>query len=198
MGRHPTRRIPKLAFTKTRSIGWHVNYRDPLSRVPRKRSFGMVERSKAVELYNAWLLEHLKGSPHRSLSESNEEPSTEAKETAEKAEKVVPGSLLHVASNYLFFEEKRVRKAGEPRRAGTISPSVLAEHKYDVADFLKFINKRYGPGSSGHLSVLDLKMQDVEAYHRPIPTFYLMALTPTFSRVGATENDLTPVGAGPW
>ena len=42
---------------------------------------------------------------------------------------------------------------------------MLAEHKYDVADFLKFINKRYGPGSAGKISVLDLKMQDVEAYN---------------------------------
>jgi len=43
MGHHSARGIPKIAFTKTRGIGWHVNYRDPLSRVPRKRSFGMVE-----------------------------------------------------------------------------------------------------------------------------------------------------------
>jgi integrase len=164
MGRHPTRRIPKLAFTKTRGIGWHANYRDPLTGVPRKHRFGMVERDKASELYNAWLVEHLRGAPHRSRSDSNGKP-VEVKEAAAKAAQVTPGSLLHVSSNYLYFEEKRTRKPGEPRRAGTISPSVLAEHKFDVADFLKFINKRYGPGSAGHVSVLDLKMQDVEAYN---------------------------------
>ncbi len=164
MGRHSTRRIPKLGFTKTRGIGWHVNYRDPMNGVPRKHRFGMVERDVASELYNTWLVEHLKGAQHRSRSDIEGKPA-EAEESTGKAAKVTPGSLLHVASNYLFFEEKRVRKAGEARRAGTISPSVLAEHKYDVADFLKFINKRYGPGSSGQLSVLDLKMEDVEAYN---------------------------------
>jgi hypothetical protein len=35
MGRHSSRRIPKLGFTKTRGIGWHVNYRDPMNGVPR-------------------------------------------------------------------------------------------------------------------------------------------------------------------
>ncbi len=164
MGRHPTRRIPKLAFTKTRGIGWHANYRDPQSGMPRKYRFGMVDREKASELYNAWLVEHLKGAPHKSRSIADGKP-TEAKEQANVAAKVMPGSLLHVSSNYLYFEEKRTRKPGEPRRSGTLSPSVLAEHKFDVADFLKFINKRYGPGSAGALSVLDLKMIDVEAYN---------------------------------
>ncbi|HET6247537.1 MAG TPA: hypothetical protein VFE47_07570 [Tepidisphaeraceae bacterium] len=52
----------------------------------------MVDRAKASELYNAWLLEHLKGSPHRSLGESNNQP-LEKKELAGKAEKVVPGTF---------------------------------------------------------------------------------------------------------
>jgi hypothetical protein len=55
MGRHSTRRIPKLAFTKTRGIGWHINYRDPLNGAPRKHRFGMGERDSASELCNAWL-----------------------------------------------------------------------------------------------------------------------------------------------
>jgi hypothetical protein len=164
MGRHPTRRIPKLAFTKTRGIGWHANYRDSQSGMPRKYRFGMVDREKASALYNAWLVEHLKGAPHQSRSEADGKPA-EAKEQAGSAAKVMPGSLLYVSSNYLYFEEKRTRKPGEPRRSGTISPSVLAEHKFDVRDFLKFINKRYGPGSASTLSVLDLKMPDVEAYN---------------------------------
>jgi hypothetical protein len=40
----------------------------------RQIGFGMVDRTKASELYNAWLLEHLKGSPHRSLRETNGYP----------------------------------------------------------------------------------------------------------------------------
>jgi hypothetical protein len=58
----------------------------------------MVDRTKASELYNAWLLEHLKGSPHRGLSEANGHP-PQKEELAAKAENVTPGSLLHVSSN---------------------------------------------------------------------------------------------------
>ena len=39
MSRHSKRRIPTLAFTKSQDIGWHVNYRDPQSGVPRRRRF---------------------------------------------------------------------------------------------------------------------------------------------------------------
>lgn len=163
MKRHSKRRIPTLAFTKNQDIGWHVNYRDPQTGVPRRRRFGMIDQNEASELYNTWLSEHLKGAPHKGRDKIRKP--AEVKETNAKASQVTPGSLLHVSSSYLYFEEKRTRKPGEPRRAGTISPSGLAEHKFDVADFLKFINKRYGPGSAGHISVLDLKMQDVEAYN---------------------------------
>ena len=31
----------------------------------------MVERDKASELYNNWLVKHLRGAPHRSRSEAN-------------------------------------------------------------------------------------------------------------------------------
>jgi integrase len=196
MGRHRTRRIPKLAFTKARGIGWNVTYRDPLAGVPRKHRFGMMERDKASELYNAWLVEHLRGAPHRSRSETNSKPA-EVKKLAGAVAKVTPGSLLHVSSNYLYFEEKRTRKPGERRRAGTISPSVLAEHKFDVADFLKFINKRYGPGSSGQVSVIDLKMQDVEAYNAELVdagfsdqlvTKRLLAVKAVIDRAGRPEH----------
>lgn len=128
LSRHSKRRIPKLAFTKSQDIGWHVNYRDPQSGVPRRRRFGLVDRDKASDLYNAWLSEHLKGAPHRG-GDANGKPA-EVKEQTARAAKVIPGSLLHVSSNYLYFEEKRARKPGEPRRSGTISPSGLADRKY--------------------------------------------------------------------
>jgi hypothetical protein len=57
MSRHSKRRIPKLAFTKTQDIGWHVNYRDPVSGVPRRKRFGLLEREEALGLYNKWLSE---------------------------------------------------------------------------------------------------------------------------------------------
>jgi hypothetical protein len=161
MSRHSKRRIPKLSFTKIQDIGWHVNYRDPVNGVPRRRRFGLIDKDEASAAYTSWLSDHLKGKPHHS---PNSKPELKSKRASAEVT-VQPGSLLHVASNYLFFEEKRTRKLGESRRAGTISPSVLAERKYDVADFLKFVNRRYGPGSAGKLSVIDLKMQDVEAYN---------------------------------
>jgi hypothetical protein len=95
MGRHPTRRIPKLAFTKTRGIGWHANYRDSQSGMPRKYRFGMVDREKASALYNAWLVEHLKGAPHRSRSEVDGKPAA-AKEQAGSADKVLRLSSISV------------------------------------------------------------------------------------------------------
>jgi integrase len=163
MAQHSKRRIPKLAFTKSQDIGWHVNYRDPLSGTPRRYRFGMVKKEKASELYNVWLAEHLKGAPHRGVAEKKKAAKVE--DSVGTISKVQPGSLLHIASNYLRFEEKRVRQPGEPRRAGTITPGVIAGRRYDVRQFLEFINRRYGRGSAGKLSIIDLRMQDVEAYN---------------------------------
>jgi hypothetical protein len=56
MSRHSKRRIPTLAFTKSQDIGWHLNYRDPLTGVPRRRRFGLIDQNEASELYNAWLM----------------------------------------------------------------------------------------------------------------------------------------------
>jgi hypothetical protein len=71
---------------------------------------------------------------------------------------VHPGSILQVSSNYVFYEQKRTRKPDEPRRPGTIGPGLMADTKYDVEEFLAFISRRYGAGSAGKLSVLDMKM----------------------------------------
>jgi hypothetical protein len=72
MGRHSKRRIPKLAFTKTQDIGWHVNYRDPVTGMPRRRRFGLIDRDEASTLYTTWLSDHLRGAPHRSGDEKSE------------------------------------------------------------------------------------------------------------------------------
>jgi integrase len=66
-----------------------------------------------------------------------------------------------------------------------------------VADFLKFINKRYGPESTGRLSVLDLKMEDVEAYNAELVdggfsdqlvTKRLLAVKAIIDRAGRPEH----------
>ncbi|MGA2497720.1 MAG: hypothetical protein ABSH20_08260 [Tepidisphaeraceae bacterium] len=165
MSRHIKRRIPRLRFTKTRGIGWHVNYRDPQTGVPRRHRFGMLDREAASELYGDWLTEHLRGAPHRS-SRSSPVPATE--EPSDVAMKAEPGSLLHVASNYLYYEERRARKPGEAPRAGTICADVLAERRHEVKEFLKFMNRRHGPDSVARLSVIDLEMEDVEEYNKEL------------------------------
>jgi integrase len=162
MGRHAKRRVPSLLFTNTRGIGWHVDYRDPQNGTPRRFRFGMIDRATASDRYNGWLAEHLRGAPHRGSESPSSLPVSEPRPSNVQ---VQSGSLLHVASSYLFFEEKRTRKPGERRRAGTIGSNVLSDRRHDVQEFLKFINKRCGPGSAGTVSVIDLKMVDVEAYN---------------------------------
>ena len=36
------KRIPKLSYTDSRGIGWHVSFRDPTSGLPKKHRFGAV------------------------------------------------------------------------------------------------------------------------------------------------------------
>lgn len=165
MGRHRKRRVPKLAFTKTRGIGWHVNYRDPITNSPRRYRFGMIDEGKAADLYMAWLADHLRGKQHVPAGDN---PATTAATTSTANDVAQPGSLLAVASSYLSFEERRTRKPGEPRRAGTISKGVLADKRTYVREFLKFMNRRHGQGHVAKSSVLDLSMQDVEAYNKEL------------------------------
>jgi integrase len=165
MGRHSKRRIPQLAYTKMRDIGWHVNYRDPVSGMPRRLRFPTESREAAEGLYRNWLAEHLKGAPHRN-GRSKAKPTV--KELVRASANVLDGSMVLIASTYLAFEQARTRKEGELRRSGTISPTMLAARRYHVQAFLRFMNRRHGAGSVGRLSVLDLSMQDVEAYNREI------------------------------
>ena len=40
------KRIPKLAYTDHRGIGWHVSFRDPANGLPRKYRFGRVPEDR--------------------------------------------------------------------------------------------------------------------------------------------------------
>ncbi len=55
------KRIPKLAYTDHRGIGWHVSFRDPANGLPRKYRFGRVPEDRARILYHQWVAEHLDG-----------------------------------------------------------------------------------------------------------------------------------------
>lgn len=64
MDKHRKTRIPKLKFTDVQDIGWHVSYRDPVTKTPRRYRFGIRERAReeeAIVAYHRWLGEHLNG-----------------------------------------------------------------------------------------------------------------------------------------
>ncbi len=182
-------RIPKLRFTSWRKLGWHVAYRDRETGSPRKHLFNIRERGREAEArvhYHAWVAEHLngKGDGGRGAKvKAFERAKRKADDAAdlllvgESAEgssarrpkaKATPGSLLHVASGLLRYEESRTRKAGEPRRSGTITLAVLKDRKKLVADFLAFLNERYADGAVGKMKLADLLMADVEAYNESL------------------------------
>lgn len=85
----------------------------------------MVTKAKAEEAYYQWLGEFVKGElPERVRRLKRKADAADAKgKPAVIAAKIIPGSLLHVASSYLRHEESRAREDGEPRRQGSISPN---------------------------------------------------------------------------
>ena len=165
------RRIPQLKYTALRGIGWHVSYRDRETGMPRKQRFGMVTQGEAERAYHAWVVAFL-GDDAQALAElrngSDASPAKEDERVSKGVKKAAlsPGSLLHIGSGLIRFEEGRVREASANRVAGTISPQVAADRKKDVEDFLAFLNKQNGPGAVARLRLEDLTMADVEAYNR--------------------------------
>jgi hypothetical protein len=53
------KRVPRLVYTESRGIGWHVSYRDRTTGLPRKHRFGAVPEERARILYHQWVAEHL-------------------------------------------------------------------------------------------------------------------------------------------
>lgn len=132
----------------------------------------MVSREQADQLYHEWVAAHLRG----------ETPSAQPKrrnkldlqgidmKAANKGvpAKIVSGSLLHIASSLLQFEESRVRDEPGPRRQGSICREVFDQRAAYAKEILQFITKRYGQGAAGRMMLADLSMDDVEAYNRAI------------------------------
>ncbi|MBS3821663.1 MAG: site-specific integrase [Phycisphaerae bacterium] len=78
-----------------------------------------------------------------------------------------PGSLLHVASGLIRYEESRVRdEGGGGRVPGTITYRECLNKKKAIYDFLGYLNERNGHGAVARMHLTDLTMQDVEAYNR--------------------------------
>ena len=160
------KRIPQLKHSVVQNIGWHVSYRDPATGMPRRHRFGMVTKAKAEEAYYQWLGEFVKGKPpKRDRRPPRRAGGGETKRAAVAAE-IVPGSLLHVASSYLRYEESRAREDGEARRQGSISRTLFKERTQYSKEFLEFLNTRHGDGAVRRMQLADLAMDDVEAYNR--------------------------------
>jgi integrase len=165
MSKHANKRIPKLRFTTLRGIGWHVNYRDPVTGTPRKHRFNIIEREREAEarvLYHSWIIEQLGGNGNQALPTQAEPRRKRRKNTVP----VLSGCLLEIASGFLESEKLRTRSAHEPRRRGTITEPVFRDRKKHVRDFLEFLNVQHGAGAVGKMRLSDLTMEDIETYNR--------------------------------
>ncbi len=99
-------RIPKLRFTTWRRLGWHVSYRDPQTRSPRKHVFNIRGReTEARILCHAWVLEHLGANGDGKLPTKVKAPPR-----VPKAAKLVSDSLLEIASGFIECERSRAHR----------------------------------------------------------------------------------------
>jgi integrase len=81
---------------------------------------------------------------------------------------MVKGSLLHVATDVLKFDEGRTRADGSARTRGTIHSRVRLNRRKMLLDFLEFMNERHGQGCLKSKTLADLSMGEVEAYNQKI------------------------------
>lgn len=166
------RRVPALKFTKARGIGWHVSFRDSDTGTPRKQRFGMLSREAAEQAYHEWVSAHLRGQTPTLKPKRRKKLDLQAIEAKPRekgvAAEMLPGSLLHITSGLLRYEESRIRTPGEARRAGSISRAVYDQRKAYAQEILQFINTRHGQGAVGRMLLSDLNMADVEAYNKTI------------------------------
>jgi integrase len=163
------KRVPKLAFTEHRGIGWHVSYRELSTGLPRKHRFGRIPEERARILYHQWVSEHLDGK----TTSSTPGPKLQRLDAPKQAaaivtQDVVSGSLLHVATDLLRFDEARTRKDNGARTQGTIHARVRLNRRKMLLDFLQFMNERYGQGCLKRMKLADITMNDVESYNQKI------------------------------
>ena len=167
--------VPQLKYKALRNIGWHVSFRDPQTNMPRRHRFGMVSREEAEAAYHEWVAAHLRGETY-SLKKARGRRKLDEQLAAPRPNKdgvpaeIVTGSLLHIASGFLTFEESRVNEDAGVRRRGMIMRKTYSSRQQFVREFLQLLNTRYGQGAVGHMTLVDLTMQDVEAYNQLLVT----------------------------
>lgn len=156
------RRVPKLCYTKLRGMGYYVSFRDPKAGTPRKVRFGDIPLGDAQQKYHTWLGVFLgDGPPVPSVPKHR----TGASAPAGAPTRVLPGSLLHIASSFIRHEEARTRNKGEPHRPGAITWQTRDLRKKHAMDFMTFLNGLYGKGAVGRMMLADLTMKDVEDFN---------------------------------
>ncbi len=105
--------------------------------------------------YHCWLAEYLengpaKPQPKRSRKDARSGPRVSR---LEPNRKVIPGSIMHVASGFLTSLEARVRNADEPRRQGTNAKAVCKDRKKHITDFLDYLNEQHGERMASRMKV---------------------------------------------
>ncbi len=172
MDKHRKARIPKLKFTEVQGIGWHVSYRDPVTKTPRRYRFGIRERAleeEALAAYHRWLGEHLNGEtpkPQPAPRPASQEAIETAARPAATPIASVPGSVVDIASGLISSLEARVRAPEERRRQGTIARRGFIDRRRHIRDFLAYLNKQHGKGAVSRMLLSDLSLADVEGYNR--------------------------------
>jgi len=142
------RREPRLKYTENRGIGWHVSFRDPVTKTPRRGCFGNISEADARVLYHQWLVDFL---GDKRLADRPKKPGRPPKSSTSsfavvdtQAAKARPHSLLHIASGLITHWRSIARQPGEPRQPGTIAAKVCGDRCKQLRDFLAFINEQHG------------------------------------------------------
>ncbi len=170
-GANKRKRVPKLSFTENQGIGWHVSFRDPATGSPTRHRFGIREKAREPEArvaYHRWLAEYLENGPSRPQPKRTRKGARSGSPVSRlnPNRKVVPGSIVHVASGFLAALEARVRQPGEPRRQGTIAKAVYKDRRKHITDFLDYLNEQHGERMASRMKIADLSMADVEGFNQ--------------------------------
>lgn len=164
---HKRLKVPKLAYSTNRNIGYHVSYRHPVSGMPTKHRFGMIPKATASLEFSRWLTVYLE---QRSSQPSVSVDRGQAEVEHRPAPTRLPqgDSLAAVASGLLTYEKARVRDRSVARAKGTIDPTVYGDREKHLKDFLHHLNLRHGQGVVGVMTLASLSMPDVESYNRKL------------------------------
>lgn len=167
-GPNQRKRAPKLSFTETQGIGWHVSFRDPATGSPTRHRFRLKKREDEAAArieYHKWLGDYLEhGAPKPVGRKTTHLPPPS--EVLSVPAQTVPGSLLMVASDLLSSLQARVRTDDGPRRRGSIARPVFSDRRRHARDFLAFLNTTHGQGTVASMRVRDLTMADVEGFNQ--------------------------------